>query len=129
MKRFMLAVTCFIFIIGTSSSVFAVDAKIRIGGIYSNMTYSGDSGDVSGQEIFVIYSADQYWVVSQCAEGGPLEPVMVPAKETGKNTLEFTVTGNNICASTFKVTFQKKKALIEPALYERPLMKRHSYWH
>lgn len=104
-------------------------APIRFGGLYSNLAYSEDSGDLGGHEIFIIYTESSYWVVSQCSEGAPLKPNLVPAKRTGNNTLEFSLKGNGICSGKFVVTIKKNTADIKPNLYGSPLKKGHSYWH
>jgi len=44
---------------------------------------SQESGDVTGQEAFVVFSKQGYFVVFQASEGEPYPPVVVPAVISG----------------------------------------------
>lgn len=55
----------------------------KVTGIFSNMTYNTEGGDVLGVEVFITYSRQGYFVVYQSSEGEPSMPVVVPAKVTG----------------------------------------------
>lgn len=48
-------------------------------GIYSDMYYNEESGDVVGVEMFVVYARGGYYVVFQESEGVPDPPVVVAA--------------------------------------------------
>lgn len=72
-------------------------------GVYSNMTYSEESGDLHGIEIFLVYSRNGYFVVFQSSEGEPGDPVLAKAKVTG-NELEFIIPRNYGYGGEFKGT-------------------------
>lgn len=61
----------------------AGELKQRITGIYSDLTYHEESGDVLGDEVFVVFSNQGYFVVFQGSEGAPYRPVVVPAQVDG----------------------------------------------
>ena len=72
------------------SSASAADTATKITGIYSDLTYSAEEGDVGGIELFVVNSNHGYYVVYQSAEGEPGVPVVIPAKVEGHH-LRFSV--------------------------------------
>lgn len=51
----------------------------RITGVFTNMRYHDETGDVAGLEIFVVYTIYGYYAIVQQAEGGPEVPVVVKA--------------------------------------------------
>jgi hypothetical protein len=61
-----------------------------IEGVYSNLSYSSETGDAEGLRIVILNSGDNYFVVAQCAEGGVPEPVLVPASVKGRS-IRFTL--------------------------------------
>jgi hypothetical protein len=72
----------------------ATDAKSRITGVFSDLRYVPDAGDVVGTEIFLIYGGGPYYVLIQCAEGRVGGPVLLPAIVDGAN-LSVTVPKDN----------------------------------
>lgn len=54
-------------------------------GIYSNLRYDRDSGDLSGMEIFIINSNKGYFATYQCAAGEAAKPVLLPVNIHGKS--------------------------------------------
>jgi hypothetical protein len=64
-------------------------AQIKVTGIYSNLEYLKEAGDVGGVEVFIVYAAGPgdaksgYYAMMQCAEGVPGKPVLVPATVAG----------------------------------------------
>jgi hypothetical protein len=66
------------------------NAPIRITGIYSNMAYSTQEGDVLGTEVFVVNTNRGYYVVFQSGDGEPTIPVVVPA-EVSKSSIRFVL--------------------------------------
>jgi hypothetical protein len=65
-------------------------AKPAITGIYSDMCYNTESGDVVGMEIYLVYSKAGYYVIYQASEGEPSVPVIVKAT-IGDSTIEFQI--------------------------------------
>ncbi len=62
----------------------------KLTGIYTNLKFNSESGDVSGIEIFVVWSKQGYRVVFQDAEGSPQSPIVVDASILGKK-IRFTL--------------------------------------
>ena len=57
----------------------------KITGIYSDMKYNKESGDVVGNEIFIVFSRNGYFAILQSSEGEPSRPVVVPVSVNGVN--------------------------------------------
>lgn len=62
----------------------------KLTGVYSDMSYNNESGDILGDETFIVFSNRGYYVVFQGSEGEPYPPVVVPAKVEG-NVISFTL--------------------------------------
>jgi hypothetical protein len=62
----------------------------KVTGIYSDMLFNRESGDVTGVEIFILFTRDGHRVYFQDAEGSPNTPVIVPASIKG-SSLTFTL--------------------------------------
>lgn len=80
------------------SAVFAEPSKPA--GLFSNMAYDQESGDVEGFEFFFVYSKSGYYVFYQYSNGEPEEPKLVPLNIRG-NDFEFTITGGGEFSGTF----------------------------
>ncbi|MEK7775440.1 MAG: hypothetical protein AAB305_06110 [Candidatus Zixiibacteriota bacterium] len=59
-------------------------------GIYSDMHFNQDGGDVIGIEVFLLYSVSGYHVVFQASEGEPCVPVVLKAK-VQDSLISFTI--------------------------------------
>ncbi len=71
---------------------FGVNAATlpKITGIYSNLTYNQEAGDLIGAEIWIVLGGEhRYFAIMQCAEGYPSKPVVVTATVKGTN-VEFS---------------------------------------
>jgi len=55
----------------------------KLTGIFSTMHYNRSSGDVSGVEVFIMFTNDGYRASVQVAEGVPAVPMLVTVKITG----------------------------------------------
>lgn len=53
--------------------------------MYSDMAFNKESGDVSGIEIFIVFSQDGFKAMFQDAEGSPSVPVIIPVDVKGPN--------------------------------------------
>jgi hypothetical protein len=76
MSKKVFVTVLYVFLGALSTHVVAAE---RLTGIYSNMTFNNESQDVSGIEIFVVFSREGFKVIFQDAEGSPSVPVIVPA--------------------------------------------------
>jgi hypothetical protein len=77
------------------SSSFAAEQQVnRVTGIYSNLAYNNESGDLSGMELLIVPSGHgpdaAYSVFVQISEGGAPYTAVVPLKLKGIN-IEFTL--------------------------------------
>jgi hypothetical protein len=73
-----------------STGISAQGETPRTTGIYTDMSYNTEGGDVIGTEIFVVDTNRGYYVVFQSGEGEPSVPVVVPAKVSG-SSIRFTL--------------------------------------
>jgi hypothetical protein len=71
-----------VFIVAACAT-YAQQPKAKVTGIYSNMAYNQEGGDVLGIEIFVLYTRQGYHVVFQTAEGEPSVPAVIRASIDG----------------------------------------------
>jgi len=86
MKR-MIHVCLMLLALGITSSAAAApdskQAKPKPTGMFSDMQYNNEGGDLLGTEVFITYAHDGYFVVYQSSEGEPITPVVVPATISG----------------------------------------------
>ena len=102
----------------------ATGGDLDLTGTYSSLK-STESGDIVGEEIRVLqFDYPQgYWIIYQCAEGEPSEPVFIQAKVKGSKMLEFTVPEDRLCVGTYTATFTLKAATLKQSLFKFPLRK------
>ena len=109
---------------------FAGASNVHPTGMFSDMFYSDESGDIGGTEIFIVLGDDNYWVVYQEAEGAPTKPIIVKAEITA-NQIKFILPKNELHEElifTGKIT---EKALIgkfEGRDEKLKLPRKKSYW-
>ena len=65
----------------------------RLTGIYSDMSYIDEAGDVLGTEVFIVYSSKGYFAIIQVAEGAPSVPAVVPITVDGTK-VSFSLPGD-----------------------------------
>jgi len=84
MKR-MIHIGLMLLALGIASSAAAALAskQPKPTGMFSDMQYNDDGGDLLGTEVFITYAHDGYFVVYQSSEGEPITPVVVPATISG----------------------------------------------
>lgn len=119
----------------TASAVFAGPAGSKVTGIYSDMYYNREAGDVVGVEIFVLFSRDGYYVLFQDAPGSPAVPILVKAKIDG-NKIEFTLPDRSGYSGKFDgvISGNELKGKFEGGQISASgasvfiLKRKHSYW-
>lgn len=100
-------------------------------GIYSDMRYVAEGGDVVGMEVFVVSAAGGYRAVVQCAEGVPGDPVVVAARVDGAS-LSFDVPAerSSMCHGRFTGTLAPDglRGRFDGEHETRVLRRGKSYW-
>ena len=59
-------------------------------GLYTNMQYNEESGDINGVELFIVTKREGYIAYFQDAEGGPFLPIIIPIEIKNKK-IEFEI--------------------------------------
>ncbi|HEY4201453.1 MAG TPA: hypothetical protein VGM83_12935 [Devosiaceae bacterium] len=72
-----IALLAMLFVIPMQCGAYAAQAKV--GGIYSDLHYNEDGGDLLGTELFIVATEDGWAVFYQHWEGGGDKPIVVPA--------------------------------------------------
>lgn len=62
----------------------------RVTGFFTDMHYIQETGDVLGDEVWIVYARGKYWAAVQIAEGSPEPPVVVPVEVSG-STVKFSL--------------------------------------
>ena len=103
--------------------------EVRVTGIFSDMHFVKEAGDVTGMEVFIVYTVDGYYAVVQFAEGTPVVPVVVPIK-VNKASIQFTVPLPNGSNGQFvgTVTDDALIGRLENGGEGFKLRRRNSYW-
>jgi hypothetical protein len=99
-------------------------------GSFSSLRYLGETGDVVGMELLVMPNMSSSYVVLQCAEGAPSEPVLVPAKVSGTK-IEFTVKQlGGDCNGEYRGDANTKGMILKRSSANHPefLLRKKSYW-
>ena len=112
----------------------AVQAQsVRATGMFSNLTYYKEGGDLVGTEIFIFYAGQSgYFALVQCSPAVPGAPVLAKAQVKGAR-VEFTLppTENSFCpAGTFSGTATKTelRGRFGPGEETYVLRRKSSYW-
>jgi hypothetical protein len=117
----------------TLSVAAAPPQQIRVTGIYSDLEYIPEAGDLGGREIFVIYGGKAgYFALVQCSEGFPTKPALAAAKINGAQ-IEFTLSESDSggCpAKTFIGEISRKELKGQFSGEREPsvLKRKRSYW-
>ena len=127
MKRVLLAIflaSC------TASAVAERGEEFKITGMYSNMEYNKEGGDLLGIEIYLVYGGRDYFAIVQCAGGAPAPPVVTPVEISGTEITFKIPEGQPECGTTFNGTVSKEglrgRFLGDTA--ERWLPRQKGYW-
>ncbi len=122
-----------VWLIALIVAVPAAAQSVRATGVFSNMTYYEEAGDLVGTEIFIFYGGKSgYFALVQCSPSFPTAPVLATAKVTG-NHIEFTLpaTENSYCpAATFTgtVTEAELRGSFDSGTETYVLPRKASYW-
>jgi len=117
-----------VFIAGAFLIVFSglspAGSDIDLTGTYSSLK-STESGDIVGEEIRVLHFdyTQGYWIIYQCAEGWPSQPVFIEATVLSSKVLEFTIPEDGPCSDTYTATFTSKAATLKQSWFKTPLRK------
>jgi hypothetical protein len=79
-----------LFVLLFASELISGNNGIKITGIFSDLRYSEESGDICGQELFIMLGLKKYFVVYQISEGAPSNPVLIEAN-INENKIEFKI--------------------------------------
>jgi hypothetical protein len=78
------------------ASAVAVKPKAtKITGIFSNMYYLEQAGDLLGEEAHIVYSSNGYYILFQQSIGEPGIPVLTPLRVTGTR-ISFTLPDSTV---------------------------------
>lgn len=104
-------------------------SQTRVTGIFSDMHFVQEAGDVVGMEVFIMYTEKGYYAVVQFAEGTPLIPVIVPVN-VDKSSVRFIVPLATGASGKFLgvVTEEGLLGKFENGGDKFKLMRRKSYW-
>ena len=90
MKKIIVALASFAFVLCVLFAVAAIASKLKITGMYSDMDQSKETHDIVGTELLIVKCTDndEYYGVVQIAEGSSQIPFVVKLKIEG-NKIEF----------------------------------------
>jgi hypothetical protein len=123
-------------VILTVVQLHAAGQKVRITGIYSDLYFNQESGDLLGNEIFIVYASGGYVAFVQESLGEPRMPSVVPVLVDG-DTVSFAVPDpsggkdeykGRISAAGFDGTLRHQQARGELAEQTIHLRRKKSYW-
>lgn len=131
----MIARICFVFIVyWLSGNTNAAELQSRkISGIYSNLYFNQEGGDLLGLELLILPSGRgselAYSAVVQIADGGAPYSVIVPLHVVG-NQIEFTIpSGGSYADEHFIDIFKDVELIVRWSNgTEEKLKKGKSYW-
>ena len=131
MTKRIVTILTYITLICAASLAYGDGKKTRVTGLFSDMCWHEEAGDVVGTEILVSYSTDgtqgSYWAYVQMAEGVPGIPVLVKASVTG-DRIEFTLP--KVMGGRFSGHITEKDLVgkFEAFSDKTTLPRRKSYW-
>jgi hypothetical protein len=125
---------CVVLLALFAAVAFAGSAQVqRVTGIYSNLYYNKEGGDLIGMELLILPSGHgpepAYSVFVQIAEGGAPFSALVPLKVTGAQ-IEFTLPpGGTYDREHFIGTFKRAELVVRWSQGTEEHLKRgRSYW-
>ncbi|HEY3347838.1 MAG TPA: hypothetical protein VGK71_09475 [Nitrospirota bacterium] len=119
-----IAAVALLLLLGCSTSAFA--EEIHKTGIFSNLYYHEEAGDLLGEEVFIVLADEDYYAVYQIAEGGPEVPIVSKVKIEG-DIVEFARPKKY--GGIFKGRYTAKGIELEKEnVAGKILWRRGSYW-
>jgi hypothetical protein len=122
----------------TIRPVEAAEIKVRIPGIYTNLNYNSEGGDLLGTEVFIVNAdVNGYVAFVQSWQGGTTMPVVVAVKVDG-DKLSFSIPApslgegeykGTISATGFDGTWRHRDARNGLSEEKIHLKRTKSYWH
>ena len=101
-------------------------ARVRITGMFTDMRYIAEAGDLVGTEVFIVAGARGYVGVVQFAEGAPVDPVVVPLTVKGTAvTFEAPILGQTL---KFNGHVTERALVGTFGIEQLTLPRRASYW-
>lgn len=99
-------------------------------GTFSNLHYIDEgAGDLLGYELTIVPQYRRPYAVFQCAEGVPIDPVLVPLQVNGSN-LSFEVTKTGMCDGKYtgRITTSGLNLHVANSTQTEQLPRKTSYW-
>lgn len=103
LKAFALCMLFACLVACASTPAGGAGSRGKLTGVYSDMQYNDQGGDVVGVEIFLVMAEGRYYAVYQSSEGEPAVPVVLPADVTGSG-VTFQVPASVDARGTFTGT-------------------------
>jgi hypothetical protein len=118
---------------------FATDSQLepsetgqepQITGMYSNLEYIEEAGDLVGIEVYVVGGSEGYVAVVQCAGGGPGSPVVTPLVISGAEISFQLPEGQEDCGTSFSGAVSKEglRGRFGGEIEERWIPRRKGFW-
>lgn len=98
MNNWRIALLALLCVVGCSNLLDAQKTATNPTGLFGQLEYHKESGDVVGLEVFIVRGRSGYVAVLQLAEGVPEDPIVVPIKLEG-------------AVLSFEVRFRKETTL------------------
>jgi hypothetical protein len=120
----------FVALVALASVASAQNGRPTVSGIYSDLEYNQEGGDLLGMELLIIPSDPSgYRALVQIAEGGPPFAVIVPLLVDGSH-VEFTLpAGSAYSGEHFVGTLSSTKLVLHFSQGKEETLKRgKSYW-
>ena len=120
----------FVVLLALASVAFAQNGRPRVSGVYTDLKYNQEGGDLLGMELLIIPSDPSgYRALVQIAEGGPPFAVIVPLLVDGSH-VEFTLpAGSAYSREHFVGTLSGTKLVLHsPQGKDETLKRGKSYW-
>jgi hypothetical protein len=112
------------------AAVVAAQSRVQITGVYSDLRYNAQGGDLLGMEVFIVVGPGGYFATVQCAGGEPAKPELVPVSYSNGH-VDFTLAAAQPeCRSHFRGTITRRglRGRFDGETTDRQLPRRKSYW-